>query len=214
MKYLAMGILLFSAIQGFAETTNGLHWTLGTRTVELWDFKGLLGYASMRSGMPLDFSTNSFAGVDHRKTGVRCTFRGTEIRQVVAWVVKFLDGTARIEDGTLVVRPKSEQPSSDPVFECTEETDGAWKAPLERQLVTPMGGPLEGIRDFNPWVKVIAEKAELSLILDPRLSLSSAEMPALPQGANGQPWGDLLKSGLKGMGLTYRLQGGVVFITK
>lgn len=217
MKAILAGMLLLAATHAIAELTNdpaiGLHNTTTFKSVEPWDSMGLLRFACTRSGMPFDISPKLFPATNAAPSGLVCNFRNTEVRYIMAWVVKFLNATARLETGTIVVRPALEQPGNDPIFDCTEETEGEWKPLIERSLLTPLIHHATNTLTFGQWIKTIAEKAECPLIVAPPLGLPGTRQPTLPLNADGQTCGALLKSGLETIGMTYRIQGGVVFIT-
>lgn len=217
MRATIVAMLLVAASQSRAEPTNAppnwLHAKTTFTLVAPWDAQGLLNYACTRSGMPFNVSPKLLPANGAPKVGLVCNFRDTEVRYIIAWVARFLDATVRIEDGTIHVRPRIEQPTNDPIFECTEETEGEWKAMVEGRLLTRLAYDSPDSLPFDKWIKAIGEKAEFPLIVAPPVGLPDTTQPTLQLSTAEQTCAELLTSALGTIGMTYRIQGGVVFIT-
>ena len=174
----------------------------------------MLDWLSARAGIPFDVSPKLFPANKADDPQLKCKFQDAEIRYIVSWVVRFLDATAKVENGTVIVRPRSEQPVSDPVFDCSNETEGEWKKRIEKGLLTPLTYSFNEKFAFDQWAEFIAHKANVPLVIDPTLFASDRRTAKIGLDVKTQPCGEVLRSGLASVGMTYRIQGCVVFVTE
>ena len=135
-------------------------------------------------------------------------------RYFLGWMFHLFDLTGRVEDNTLVV---SEAGEMSELFGCYQETNGPWKESLDAALmkeVSITGTNWNAEQAFS----YLSCLTDLPLLLDrPLLPNEHNFFPppldkSIALAFTNAPVGEVISSILSDLGLTNRVQGGVVFI--
>jgi hypothetical protein len=135
-------------------------------------------------------------------------------RYFLGWMFHLFDLTGRVEDNTLVVS-KAEEMSE--LFRCYQETNGYWKESLDASLMKEVS--ITGTnRNAEQAFSYLSCLTDVPLLLDRPLLPNEHNFfpPPLDKritlAFTNAPVGEVISSMLSDLGLTNRIQGGVVFI--
>lgn len=168
---------------------------------------------------PLQFNLDPDVQSALEKDQAVCTmfFYGADFKYVLAWVIHAADANATFrDDGSIYIAPKEKLKVCDPVFACFRDTEGPWVDELSKQLHEDA---IEETLTEDTFIKYLNSFHNrylgLSFVVDPTLPVDEVYNAKVGAhvGAEGT-CGDELASVLKQVGLTYKLQGGAVLISK
>ena len=168
------------------------------------------------AGLDTRFDSAAFQVAQHHVFLVGTAgFRNLPKRYFLGWMFHLFNLAGRVEDDTLVVI-KSEKSTAD--FKCFQETDGPWRKQVDAVLQVPV--TFTGTNcNAGDLLSFLSFKTDAPLLLDRSLMADDHNVfpPPLDRGIDlvytNAPLAEVLSSVFKRLVLTYRLQGGVIFIT-
>jgi hypothetical protein len=165
--------------------------------------------------LPVDVDPDLLASLNDGDATVTVSIPNLEGRYVLAWLVHFADAHATVrEDGRVYVAADKKLRANDPTFDCYKETEGPWLDPLEKALKIKVNIDLKD-SGAGMVLRLMASQMGVSMIIDPAVlrtgDLNEKCTLSTEEGATAK---DALAAVLGQAGLTYVLQGGVIYISK
>jgi hypothetical protein len=152
------------------------------------------------------------------KDDTECTIsvHNVEIKYVLAWIIHFADANATVrDDGSIFIAGRDTLKQSDPIFACYKETEGNWFNELTKKLDGKSYAINLTDASIDGYLKTAHLTYGLPMIVDPALVKDDYHVAKVTiHGESSESCGEQLTFALRQVGLVYKLQGGVVFITK
>jgi len=135
-------------------------------------------------------------------------------RYFLAWMLHLYNLAGRVEDDTLVVTKNGE---SAEVFQCFKEPDGSWRKQVDAALQRPVTITATNC-EVGQSLSFLSVKTDAPLLLDRPLMANERNFFPFPLDRKvdfaftNVPLAEVIFSVFKPLGLTYQVQGGVIFI--
>lgn len=166
--------------------------------------------------LQIDVDPDVLSKLKKDKTKCTISIKDVEVKYVLAWMIHFAGANATVrEDGSIYITTSDKLSEGDQVFECYKEINGKWAIELEKELRGKTHG--QNLKDapVSMYVQSLNDIYGIPVIIDPMLLVGGELRKKITTSVETDcSCGKALASVLKQVGLTYKLQGGVVFITK
>lgn len=189
--------------------------TLNVKNSSLDDVFNALCMQLKYNEIRIDVDSEVHSKLKKDKIVCTCRFRNIETKYVLAWLIHLAEVNATIrDDGSVYVATTSTLKESDPIFECYKETKGKWHDKLKKKLEGKAFETNMTDDSLGGYLQSFQLKYGISMIVDPSVNDDYMKAKVTVQGGTEGSCGDQLTLALKQTSLTYKLQGGVIFITK
>lgn len=210
-------LLSLSFAEQFSESTQEMldhPITLMTRSI---DIKTTLALSGIWEPIKLEVDPEIFPEDWSKILSTSISVRDVDKKYILSWLINFADAHATIrDDQSIYITTPKKLEINDTIFECYKETEGDWVGKLTKKL--EMRSPevrLNGCSVME-YIDLQANLLGFSFLIDPEV-LCDKELRTNKisiQVNSDKSCGEELKFVLNQSGLIFKLQGGVLFITK
>jgi len=134
-------------------------------------------------------------------------------KYVISWMLFFAKARGKVEGNTVTITTQSKLQANDLIFECYKETSGPWVENLMRSLENSVSLHLNSVPVVDV-IRMISRVAGLSVIADSGGLPDNALWTRVSVKAEHRSSGEVLRDVLNQANLTFKIQGGVILITK
>ncbi|WP_372806252.1 hypothetical protein [Pontiella sp.] len=152
------------------------------------------------------------------KSRRRCSIqvRDVEAKYLLGWMIHLAEARGEIaDDGTIRVASRSAVKINDPLFECYKETGGEWRDALDQVLRKHALEQNFAHAPVDAYLTLVGAMYGLPVLIDPKVIEDKAtELKVSFEGGSEMTIAEQIQAVLGLAGLSYKLQGGVLFISK
>jgi hypothetical protein len=167
---------------------------------------------------PLEIQADPTLLCELRKNKLRCSIhiRDVDVKYVLGWMIHLAGANGEIrDDGSIRIADRDAVKKNDPRFECYKETEGEWRDALGKVLEKKAFQQNLANAPVGSYLTLMGAMYGLPVLIDPKvIEDKTMRVEILFEGGSEMTVAEQIQAVLGRAGLIYKVQGGVLFITK